>query len=180
MGSGNVPGTPELRPMGIGDILDTTFRLYRQRFLTFLLIALVVYVPFGLFMGLLQAMLPTPQPFVVRRPPPANAPDFPARQGNRQPYPEINPACRFYGPAGAIGLRYGVRIGAGSAVQCGLIENISASYLGENLAGGHVLRPCCAPTGPTAVDAASGGPRDWIGLPSMCIVPGIYFSFGSW
>ena len=34
----------ELRPMGIGDILDATFRLYRQRFVTFLLIALIVYV----------------------------------------------------------------------------------------------------------------------------------------
>ena len=38
----------ELRPMGIGDILDVTFRLYRERFFTFLLIALVVYVPYAL------------------------------------------------------------------------------------------------------------------------------------
>ena len=40
----------ELRPMGIGDILDATFRLYRQRFLTFLIIALVVYVPYALLL----------------------------------------------------------------------------------------------------------------------------------
>ena len=42
---------PDLRPMGIGDILDVTFRLYRRRFLTFLLIALVVYIPYALFYG---------------------------------------------------------------------------------------------------------------------------------
>ena len=41
----------QLRPMGIGDILDVTFRLYRQRFLTFLLIALVVYVPYALLLA---------------------------------------------------------------------------------------------------------------------------------
>jgi hypothetical protein len=44
----------ELRPMGVGDILDMTFRLYRQRFLTFLLISLVVYVPYALLMALTQ------------------------------------------------------------------------------------------------------------------------------
>jgi hypothetical protein len=46
--------TPELRPMGIGDILDATFRLYRQRFLTFLLVGLVVYVPYALLLALFQ------------------------------------------------------------------------------------------------------------------------------
>ncbi len=44
----------DLRPMGIGDILDVTFHLYRRRFLTFLLIALVVYVPYSLLAALLQ------------------------------------------------------------------------------------------------------------------------------
>ena len=42
----------EFRPMSIPDILDTTFRLYRDRFVTFLLIALVVYVPYSLLAAL--------------------------------------------------------------------------------------------------------------------------------
>ena len=38
----------DFRPMSIPDILDATFRLYRDRFVTFLLIALIVYVPYSL------------------------------------------------------------------------------------------------------------------------------------
>src|SRR5438552_2872109 len=49
--------TPELRPMDIGDILDGTFRLYRARFVPFLTVALVAYVPYGLVMALIQALL---------------------------------------------------------------------------------------------------------------------------
>ncbi len=48
----------EFRPMSIPDILDTTFRLYRDRFVTFLLIALVVYVPYSLLAAL---VLPAPR-----------------------------------------------------------------------------------------------------------------------
>ena len=43
----------EFRPMSVSDILDTTFRLYRERFVTFLLIALVVYVPYSLLATLI-------------------------------------------------------------------------------------------------------------------------------
>ena len=43
----------DLRPMGIGDILDTTLRLYRQRFVTFLAIVLVTYVPYAIVVALL-------------------------------------------------------------------------------------------------------------------------------
>ncbi len=55
---------PELRPMGIGDILDVTFRLYRQQFLTFLLIALTVYVPYALLVAVSQ---PFQQPRVLQQ-----------------------------------------------------------------------------------------------------------------
>jgi len=41
----------ELRPMGIGEIFDVAFRLYRSRFATFLLIALMVYVPYALIVS---------------------------------------------------------------------------------------------------------------------------------
>jgi len=41
----------ELRPMGIGDILDTTFHLYRKKFVPFMVIVLVAYVPYSLIIG---------------------------------------------------------------------------------------------------------------------------------
>ena len=47
----------ELRPMGIGDILDAAFRLYRAHFGTYLTIALVVYVPYGALMGAFQTFV---------------------------------------------------------------------------------------------------------------------------
>jgi hypothetical protein len=40
-----------LRPMGVGDILDATFRLYRRNFVTFALIGLAAYVPYALIMA---------------------------------------------------------------------------------------------------------------------------------
>ena len=46
---------PELRPMGIGDILDVSLRLYRDRFATFLLICLALYVPYALLESLFNA-----------------------------------------------------------------------------------------------------------------------------
>src|SRR5262245_15247554 len=48
------PASAELRPMSIGDILDATFRLYRSRFVTFLTIALVAYVPYALIIAFLN------------------------------------------------------------------------------------------------------------------------------
>jgi hypothetical protein len=36
---------PQLRPLGIGDLFDAAFRLYRERFWTLIAIAAVVYVP---------------------------------------------------------------------------------------------------------------------------------------
>lgn len=43
-----------LRPMGVGDILDGTFRLYKRHFGTFLLIALAVYLPHALLTSGMQ------------------------------------------------------------------------------------------------------------------------------
>lgn len=49
----------ELRPMSIGDILDATFRLYKARFVPFLTIALIVYVPYALYTLLVGLAQPT-------------------------------------------------------------------------------------------------------------------------
>lgn len=48
--------TTELRPMGIGEILDTVFRLYKRRFATFAAIAAVVYVPYAFLMAILTSL----------------------------------------------------------------------------------------------------------------------------
>ena len=40
--------TLRLRPMGVGDLLDTAFRLYRRHFLLFVGIVSVIYVPLTL------------------------------------------------------------------------------------------------------------------------------------
>ena len=47
-------GALNLRPMGIGDILDTTLRLYKRNFASFLSIALITYVPYAIVMFLLH------------------------------------------------------------------------------------------------------------------------------
>ena len=54
----------QLSPMGIGDILDTAFRLFRRRFATFSAIAVVVCVPSAVAEALLTgaARLFTPRP----------------------------------------------------------------------------------------------------------------------
>lgn len=41
-------GLTELKPMGVGDIFDATFKLYKARFGAFLMIALVAYLPYSL------------------------------------------------------------------------------------------------------------------------------------
>jgi len=42
-------GGMRLRPMGVGDVLDETFRLYRRHFSSFVLVMAVVAVPVALF-----------------------------------------------------------------------------------------------------------------------------------
>jgi hypothetical protein len=47
----------DLRPMGIGDILDTAISLYKSRFATFVTISFVVYVPYALAMAALGSLV---------------------------------------------------------------------------------------------------------------------------
>jgi hypothetical protein len=47
----------ELRPMGIGDILDSALSLYRRKFRTFLAIVAVVHVPYAVVMTFLGASI---------------------------------------------------------------------------------------------------------------------------
>jgi hypothetical protein len=49
--------TPQFQPMSVGQILDQTFRLYREHFVRFFTIVAVVYVPVGLLSILLIALV---------------------------------------------------------------------------------------------------------------------------
>jgi hypothetical protein len=46
----------QLRPMSIGDILDTAFRLYRNHLGTYLVIAVIVYVPYSMAIALIEVV----------------------------------------------------------------------------------------------------------------------------
>lgn len=122
----------ELRPMGIGDILDTTFRMYRERFLPFLLIALVVYVPYA-FLLALSAPFQTPaQPVFI--------PQATFSEGEMQTptFDESNLVVKP-NPVGAILGILGTIIYAFvlfPLCTAALVHNISASYLGEDLTAG--------------------------------------------
>lgn len=106
----------ELRPMGIGDILDTAMRLYIRRFVPFLVIVLIAYVPYSFL-------------------------DAAVTLGDDPPFgPESAPGQG--GPLEGAGL--GTVIGALLVFlffalvviplcQGALIHNISASYLGQEI-----------------------------------------------
>jgi hypothetical protein len=178
---------PELRPMGIGDILDTTFRLYKTHFSTYISIALLAYVPFTLMMSIYQISTGL-----------GDQSPFSSMQFQQQPGP--NPIPRWVGfseldlvalqgptqmaqdfPAPNIpGLIIG---GLGTFIfavvflpwcQAAMVHNISAGYLGEGLgaldsykrAGPRVFR--------FILSAMLVGLVSTIGC-CMLVVPGIIF-----
>src|SRR5437763_6212016 len=62
---GSTPGPmrdmrARLRPMGIGDILDETFRLYRENFALFVATCAVLEVPVQIINFLVQLTVPVP------------------------------------------------------------------------------------------------------------------------
>jgi hypothetical protein len=116
----------ELRPMGIGDILDATFRLYRQRFVAFMAIALVCYVPFALFTSVISILLPAPAPAV------SQAKDSVERNPFAPPSTPWNKAAPQIHPAALIGIVLFALL-IMPLCSAAMIHNISATYLGENL-----------------------------------------------
>jgi hypothetical protein len=159
--------TLELRPMGIGDILDTTFRLYRQRFLTFLLIALIVYVPYAFLIALIQ---------------PAGTPETPAShlqqqevvyQRDAQP-----PSAMAANPAVAVTGIIGIVIFAIVLLplcSAALVHNISATYLGENLTAGQSYARAAPRLLGLLWTMILSMLTIWLGI-LLLIVPGIIFS----
>ena len=128
----------EFRPMSVSGILDTTFRLYREHFVTFLLIALVVYVPYSL---LATFVLP------VQTVATSSAPGAVPQPGNRMPSARTSPVAYSSAPASVPQFNpVGTLLGFSGVFlfmviflplcSAALTYNISAAYLGKNLSAG--------------------------------------------
>lgn len=166
-------GTHELRPMGIGDILDTAFRLYRERFLTFLLIALIVYVPYAILLALFQ-------PFQMAQTP-VNQQHVPFQQTQTQQVLQgqvQQPPIMAANPVGAVLGMIGVFVFAVVLLplcSAALIHNISASYLGENLTAGQSYARAAPRLLGLVGTQLLATIAIFIGF-ALCIVPGIILS----
>ena len=142
----------QLKPMGIGDILDTAFRLFRSRFTTFTGIAMVVSIPtsvVGAFLTSAARLLtPTNQPDDAGLGNVVLAPQPPHGWAALRPIPHLpsffgsseNVATALLAMLASIlliafaalilfSIAYPLCTGA-------LVVNISASYLGETLGAG--------------------------------------------
>jgi hypothetical protein len=166
-------GTHELRPMGIGDILDTTFRLYRQRFLTFLLIALIVYVPYAILLALFQPFQMAQTPVNQQQVP------FQQRQTEQVLQGQVQqPPIMAANPVGAVLGIIGFFVFAVVLLplcSAAMVHNISGSYLGESLTAGQSYARA-APSLLGLVGTQFLVTLAIIGGCFLCIVPGIIFS----
>jgi Membrane domain of glycerophosphoryl diester phosphodiesterase len=52
--------TPQLRPMSLGDLFDTAFRLYREHFVTFVGIVALLQVPLAIVQFMIQVLVSIP------------------------------------------------------------------------------------------------------------------------
>ena len=52
--------TPQLRPMSLGDLFDTAFRLYREHFVTFVGIVALLQVPLAIVQFMIQVLVSNP------------------------------------------------------------------------------------------------------------------------
>jgi hypothetical protein len=148
----------ELRPMGVGDILDTALRLYRARFVPFLTISLVVYVPYiALLLALGLAVGGEPE--VVQTP---------------------------FGEQASLSPGATILVGLGNIlfffllwplVQGAMIYNISAAYLGEQIGAGESYRRAASRLVSLLGTQILVGLVVCIGL-VLLIVPGVIF--GLW
>ncbi len=161
----------QLRPMGIGDILDATFRLYKNNFATYLLIALVVFVPYALATAMFS---PAPQ-----------NPMEAFRQATER---ASNPQDPFAGWNGevdtsALVVTYALLIVYVVVLwplcQGAMVHNISASYLGERLGAGESYGRAAPRLLKLLGTNILAGVFILLGMVA-CIVPGIILSLHFW
>ncbi len=135
----------ELRPMGVGDILDTAFRLYRARFGTFILIVMLAYIPFGLanaiFLNSLGIQQQNPLAPLFNRSSENRSEQRPTTALTIQAPPSVgqfDPDAPFTPPDPMVAIGGGIGFLLFAVVvlplcQGALIHTISAAYLGEEL-----------------------------------------------
>lgn len=104
----------EFRPMGIGQILDGAFRIYRQNFLRFLAIVAVIYVPITVLQSLANSGVILPAVF---------------RGEGRDPTVLL---ARI-----GVGI---LEISAQLLATAALVRGVSAAYLGRNVTVGQAYR----------------------------------------
>lgn len=115
------PNIVELRPMGIGDILDATFRLYRHRAAAFATIAIIAYLPYLVYeTAIAFAFLPSDATLAQVQPDPNEPGGAAEDQGDAVAYLALQ------------GLGTGIfLLIVLPLAQAALIYNISTSVLGE-------------------------------------------------
>ena len=144
------------RPMGIGDILDATFRLYREKFATLMVIALVVFVPYAVIRGGLAAMGGVATLDLLSNDAPRQAPDPLIAFGNLLETLVL--------------LAIVVPVCEGAIMHC-----VSANYLGENLSAWDSYRRALPRVLPLVGTQFLAGIVVMLGMLAL-IVPGIIFS----
>jgi hypothetical protein len=161
------PTTPaiELRPMGVGDILDSAFRLYKAQFVPFLVIALVAFLPYALF-TLIVGLASSPAQ------PPQNVSSFETAQNPFAASAGVNSgglALAVLGPVILLIIVFPL-------VQSALTYNISGAILGERLSAGESYRRAAGRVLPLLWTQLLVGVVVFIGF-LLLVVPGIIFSF---
>ncbi len=180
----------KLVPMGIGDILDTAFRLFRQRFVTFVGIATVVCIPSSfaaaLLMGASRAFAPLPQPDddgllnVVMAPFSfdrwARAQAFLKGFSQQLNAQSLGSVLALFASVAMIGLAFMLVFSIAYPLCTGaLVVNISASYLGETIGAGQSYARAFRKLWRLLMAQAWTTLLVLLGL-CLCIVPGIVLS----
>jgi hypothetical protein len=153
---GSTPGPmrdmrARLRPMGIGDILDETFRLYRENFMLFVATCAVLEVPVQIINFLLRLSTPVAAPLT--------------------PSPSLTPAQTSALAAGSAASSIGALIEAFAAaiITAALAVAISNRYLNRSVTVGDAYRATMNRLGPLLLAIVWAGVR-LILLGIACIV----------
>ena len=140
----------ELRPMSVPSLFDATFRLYRDRFTTFLIIALVAHVPYAL---LVAFVLPNGRIEV-----------------DAWGQPQISTAVAL----GLVGILVYAIVFLPLCVAA-MTHNLSAMHLGENLSAADSYRRAAPRLVPLIITEILVLIVCSVGY-MMCFVPGVIFA----
>jgi len=142
---------PQFQPMSIGEILDRTFRLYREHFVRYLAIVAVVQVPLSLLLIVVQQGM--------------------LRASIGRSVPDLEMVAYF--GIGVLVTVFLLILGQ-SLSSAALIRSISASYLGEDVTVGEAYRFVL----PKLVTIVVAGTLVFLAILAgvlMIVVPGIIF-----